>query len=241
MKPCDKKCPKCGDIKNKSEFSKNSTLKDGLDCWCKVCANLNNKKYHAKNKDRVNESRRKKYHSKEGKAKYKKRYKLNRSNKLKYNKKYYDANQEKLTADKRRYRQTPTGKAVEKNSKHNRRQKLYKAETNSLDILKLLQSTCVCEVCNSTMEDDYNLKNSKSIDHIILISIGGKNELNNIRIICFSCNSKRPRDGRDLLKNKKYKTKYILHLKHIKDNKNKNKEYKKIFKKLEYIIESLKI
>jgi len=141
LKQTKKKCPKCAKYKIKSDFHKNSRLKDGLACWCKDCVRINSDKHYTKNKDEINKVRRGIYHSKEGQVKYKKRYKAKRKNKLIYNKKYYDKNQKKLVKQKREYRQTNIGKAVEKNSKHNRRQKLSKSKIDSFELLKLLENS----------------------------------------------------------------------------------------------------
>src|SRR6056297_2620938 len=39
-----KYCPKCGVYKNKDEFNKDSTRKDGLQVWCKKCLSEHRKK-----------------------------------------------------------------------------------------------------------------------------------------------------------------------------------------------------
>jgi len=43
-----KKCPRCKTIKEKVEFSKNKTKKDGLSDWCKYCCGQQQKKNVAK-------------------------------------------------------------------------------------------------------------------------------------------------------------------------------------------------
>lgn len=48
-----KKCYKCLEIKNLSDFSKCKNKKDGLNIWCKLCDRKNKKKWHDNNIDKV--------------------------------------------------------------------------------------------------------------------------------------------------------------------------------------------
>lgn len=48
---------------------------------------------------------------------------------------------------------------------------------------KLLTKESVCAICKSA--DRLN------IDHIIPVSKGGRNEINNVQILCFKCNRKK--------------------------------------------------
>ena len=41
----EKRCPKCGETKNKSEFNKNKRNKSGLQDWCRKCAKEGSKRY----------------------------------------------------------------------------------------------------------------------------------------------------------------------------------------------------
>jgi len=42
-----KRCPRCGDSKPLTEFSKNKQAKDGLSSWCKSCANEVSKEWRS--------------------------------------------------------------------------------------------------------------------------------------------------------------------------------------------------
>ena len=44
-----KKCTKCGEIKDESEFNKNRGAKDGLFSWCRKCANAQSRKWYKEN------------------------------------------------------------------------------------------------------------------------------------------------------------------------------------------------
>jgi len=49
-----KKCTKCGELKDKSEFSKNKNTKDGLMRWCRVCNYAQTYAWQKNNKERYN-------------------------------------------------------------------------------------------------------------------------------------------------------------------------------------------
>lgn len=43
-----KRCPKCKQGKDETNFCKNKSMNDGLSCWCKECSNKYNTKYRRK-------------------------------------------------------------------------------------------------------------------------------------------------------------------------------------------------
>ena len=45
-----KKCSKCKQLRKLIEFSKDSSRKDNLNCWCNLCKKLSHKEYKSKNK-----------------------------------------------------------------------------------------------------------------------------------------------------------------------------------------------
>lgn len=47
-----KRCTKCGEWKDESEFGKKPRNKNGLNCWCKNCCNEQTKKYHAEDPEK---------------------------------------------------------------------------------------------------------------------------------------------------------------------------------------------
>jgi hypothetical protein len=48
-----KKCPICGELKERSEFYKWKSRQDGLTAYCKPCFNSRNKKWFKENPDRL--------------------------------------------------------------------------------------------------------------------------------------------------------------------------------------------
>lgn len=53
-----KTCTLCKQLKNKALFSKHRTEKDGLRGYCKTCESEYNKRYHAKNAEKIRERKR---------------------------------------------------------------------------------------------------------------------------------------------------------------------------------------
>jgi len=61
-----KKCSKCQETKELTEFSKNKTTKDGWQTVCKSCMQQSNKKYYTKNTEKIKQSIKKYQTSKQG-------------------------------------------------------------------------------------------------------------------------------------------------------------------------------
>lgn len=55
-----------------------------------------------------------------------------------------------------------------------------------------------CILCSTWMTSKPGKPNSKQLDHIIPIVLGGTHTIGNVRIICRTCNLSRPKDGSDL-------------------------------------------
>ena len=54
-----------------------------------------------------------------------------------------------------------------------------------------------CPLCGVRMTDKPQLPNSKELDHIVPVNVGGTHTHGNARIICKRCNVRRPHDGSD--------------------------------------------
>lgn len=54
-----------------------------------------------------------------------------------------------------------------------------------------------CRICDVYMTSKPGKPNSKHLDHIVPINVGGTHTHGNIRIICRDCNLSRPKDGSD--------------------------------------------
>ena len=176
-----------------------------------------NKKYYEKNKDKpefkekrkaygtkyYNEhpekekARHKKYrdeHKEEKKAYGKKYYKKHRKEKLEYSKKYYEEHPEEEKARNKKWKKEnkdkPEFKEKRKAIDHKRRARIngnggsYTIE----EITKLRKETK--GICKGwKREPHYVGDKNLTIDHRIPLSRGGYNDIRNIQLLCFSCNS----------------------------------------------------
>ena len=54
-----------------------------------------------------------------------------------------------------------------------------------------------CPLCGVRMRNEGGKPDSKELDHIIPIAVGGTHTHGNVRIVCRRCNQRRPKDGSD--------------------------------------------
>lgn len=62
----------------------------------------------------------------------------------------------------------------------------------------LRRNARACPLCLVELADEPGRPNSKQLDHIVPIVVGGTHTMANVRIICRTCNLGRPKDGSDL-------------------------------------------
>jgi HNH endonuclease len=91
-------------------------------------------------------------------------------------------------------------RASSKNDGHKRRARCRETDVTTDFLIQLEENTKYCPTCGIIMNRINYHPAQKTIDHIILLSLGGKHMKNNIRCICRRCNGKRPKDGRDISK-----------------------------------------
>lgn len=56
-----------------------------------------------------------------------------------------------------------------------------------------------CPLCDVKLSDAPYLPDSKELDHIVPVNMGGTHTIGNVRVICRLCNQKRPKDGSDFI------------------------------------------
>lgn len=179
-----KKCTACHQQLVLDEFSKAPVGKYGRQPKCKKCfSNYYNenkkdilkrvKEYNLKNKEKI--------------AEYQKNYKTNNQDKLRnYKKEYYRKNRSKIIKKvidwskehPNQYYQNQRAAA------HRRRARIHKNGNNTLtaqEIKDLFKQHPYCEYCG--------IEEALTLDHIIPISKGGQNCLENVTIACNKCNS----------------------------------------------------
>lgn len=182
-----KTCTKCKTEQELTEFSKRKAKKDGLSSQCKAC----DKQYRQANKESIAEYK-KQYHQDNAEhiaAKKKQWYQDNAEHVAEYMKQYARDNANHNAEYHKQYRQTPTGKAVKKASRHNRRARKLNngGKHTGAEILKLfdLQSG-KCPYCKAKLAKTG--KNKYHSDHVMPLSKGGGNDVGNIQLLCPKCN-----------------------------------------------------
>lgn len=216
---CDlkgKTCKKCGLFKPLSDFNKHKLTRDGYLGKCKECESAYNREYHKNNRDyllkknaeyRKNNSEKikkkdREYYLKNKEECIKKRKEYRNNNIEKYRKirkKYRDSHKEEIAAHLKIYRQDNRekrrilnkdwlsknpGKAVAYS--HKRRSLVLNAEGSYTidewnDLCNKYDNRCLC--CGE--------RKRLTVDHIIPLSIGGSNYIDNIQPLCLSCNQKK--------------------------------------------------
>ena len=100
-------CNKCGIKKDKNEFYKDKTKKDGFSNTCKVCSRAYNKTYYEKNKEDI--KKRTTIYRETNKDKF-----------IEYNKKYYENNKEILDEKNKIYKESNKERYSEYNKEYRR-------------------------------------------------------------------------------------------------------------------------
>lgn len=120
---------------------------------------------------------------------YQRAYRLKNKRKvLDYAEKYRKENQDRINSKRRDYAKTPKGKQIETSKDYRRRAKLRNSNLKGKHTLeewkKLLKRyNFKCADCQ--------LKKELTRDHIMPISKGGSNDIDNIQPLCRSCNSRK--------------------------------------------------
>ena len=97
------RCSGCGEVKGVEAFSRNRSMRDGLDHRCKAC----NRRYREENREAVLERKRRYYaENREAIAEYHRRYREeNREAVLERHRRHYEENREAPLERDRRYRE----------------------------------------------------------------------------------------------------------------------------------------
>jgi len=183
-------CITCGAIYTGVRQKKNSI--------CKSCVAQNRKsRYQANRQERIKEAKEYREKNKAIIAKKKSaKYFSEREEILKKVRDYYQRNKEKVANYGQVYRiQNKESVLVRNRNRKSKLRTLSKTSdiTNNY-LIELLQKADECPLCKMSYKD----KSEKHIDHIIPICVGGCHKKENVRVICRTCNLRRPKDGRDV-------------------------------------------
>lgn len=172
-----KRCTKCGEEKPHSEFHKASNKKDGIKSKCKACCSEYGRQYRKDNAEAIRQ-RKRQYHLDNADAIIKKVTRWAQENaeaRKEYKRQYYKENYEAIAEYKRQWeRDNPDKKAAYSHARRAR-----KAAVPS-DGIPVDFRGKPCYVCGAPAE---------AVDHIVPLSKGGHDTLDNKAPICHSCNS----------------------------------------------------
>lgn len=169
-----KRCCRCKEEKPISDFSKNRSSKDGLQPTCRSCCKENMASWYTRNKDKV------KKNVKEWRARFpdkirkiRREYVKNNPDKIKeLNRKWYKDHPEKTRAKNRKYKSRKRGNGG------------VITVLQEKELYKFYNFTCLC--CERR-EPEVKM----TLDHVLPISKGGKNVIENAQPLCKSCNSRK--------------------------------------------------
>lgn len=186
-----KRCSKCGSLKAKSEFHKDRHTEDGLTCACAECRRKNTKQWQAEHEDHRSEygkrwreqneeydkERKRQWYLQEGRAeteqdRVRRWRENNRAYYLRYNTEYRKKKPSIISAiqNRRRAKELQAGGDYTSD------------EWESLK--KRYEYTCLC--CRRS-EPEVRLEP----DHVVPISRGGANSIDNIQPLCGQCNKRK--------------------------------------------------
>lgn len=203
-----KKCCRCLEVKDVTEFGKRSKHKDGLEFACKACKLIERNNY----RERHNELARKRYSedreyfvAKSSKTQYKRRgtvlpekYSELLKKEPRNSPKTWDdelerlkgikqANREKYKEEYKKWSSTDRAKLL--NALKSQRYRARKSNTintlTEIDVaMVLIFQGKVCAKCGKSFDQV-----KYEIDHVVPVSLGGDTVLENIQLLCRSCNA----------------------------------------------------
>ncbi len=185
-------CKVCNTEKPLSDFSKNSTKKDGLQYRCRSCMNRYTSAHHAQNKDSIN-ARKADYYEQNKEhisARHARNYIENREHHLAVQAVYTAANIDKIRTRNAAY--AKANPEIRRLSSRKRRALIWKAEGThtQADVEKLFDlQRGKCATCSCSLKKKG--KNVYHVDHIMPLVRGGGNGPDNLQLLCPPCNLKK--------------------------------------------------
>ena len=181
-------CTKCGKDKPITEFCKAKSNKDGLNYWCKTCANAHRAEWNKANPEKAKECT---------SAWVAKNYERKNASRKAWN----NANPERIKAKRAIYRKEHSSKIKETKDAwhaanpgaakiHNQNRRARQRNSGgqlssglSKRLFKLQKGKCAC--CGLPLGEKYHM------DHIMPLALGGTNTDDNIQLLRSICNSEK--------------------------------------------------
>ena len=183
-----KTCSTCKRLlpRDHEHFNRRKASPDGLSYSCKDCQRKAAAASYQKRKEKKHAQL---------------RYLENRDKIIERSKKRYEENREEILEYQREWRQTSKGKKAISKAGKKRRELIAKQTPGGRDYTRQevierdsVFGECVCQICGKPIDLE---SGELQIDHIIPISAGGSDTLDNVRCTHRWCNATRPKDGSD--------------------------------------------
>lgn len=161
-----KRCTKCLEEKEETEFQKHSPGK--LHPWCRVCKNARSLAHHYANREKVNKAR-------------KENHAANREERLQGMREYYEANKARALYRNRRWREANRLKAQAQWNRRRDRERNAAGEcTQEQWLARWEYFGGKCWMCGEAATE---------MDHVLPLSVHGLGHPSNLRPACRKCNA----------------------------------------------------
>lgn len=168
-----KKCSTCKSVKKVTDFYSNRKSPDGLQARCKECFKESNKRYYSSNREKLLNDQRDKA---EEIAQRKAAWFQNNKDRVRVNSyKWRSKNKDRVSG----YSGTRRAKILEATVDGSLPSEYRKI------ILSEFGETCMRPNCTK----EITAGNPLTIDHVVPFSLGGTHSMDNMQVLCKSCNS----------------------------------------------------
>lgn len=187
-----KRCTKCGELKSREQFTKDTIRKDGLRVHCRACTTKAARRYRD-NDVEANRERQRRWradHREVAKERQRRHYQVIREEVSEQRRLLRETNRDAINERKRAYNRSLNGNAVNKASNHNRRAHRSSnggvLTTSDLATIRAAQTDkqgrLICWRCGNP------IKSTPHLDHWIPLDKGGSNDPGNLHYMHARCN-----------------------------------------------------
>lgn len=196
-----KNCTKCHQDKDEAEFiGKNGQPT----AQCASCREIKLKWHHRTKAARVDYVRLydQQYHSKNrerSNQRCRQYYQQNKAAVVAWMNQYKQSDPERSKKWVRDWNKTERGRLSRKKAQAKREQRKKKTDITRRWLMALYETAIMCPLCSCELNDDGSIyPNGKHLDHTVPLNVGGMHIKSNVRVVCFKCNTSRPKDGSDI-------------------------------------------